>query len=174
MKFSPLLLCKRVFLGIVFLGAGWFAVEVLPWKMGPSPPMPTEAFQKFLGQPVSEGVSNLVVVNRQYVIKSWCWMSFQTTDRALASLLRTGHGTDSERVVDPFLVNLALRGVRGVAHSKYDSVDKQTVGWNRVLKLPKPEVYKLSSFSESEGFFRHGDMIVDRESRWVYILSFTN
>jgi hypothetical protein len=174
MKISPLLLYKRVFLGIVLLGAGWFALEVLPWKMGSSPPMPAEAFQKSLGQPVPEGVSNLVVVNRQYVIKSWCWMSFRATDRALASLLRTGRGTDVQRVEDPFLVNLALQGVRGVGHHKYDTADKQTVGWNRVLKLRKPEVYRLSYFSDSEGFFRHGDMIVDRESGWVYILSFTD
>ncbi|PQV62453.1 hypothetical protein B1R32_13411 [Abditibacterium utsteinense] len=155
----------------MLLFGAWFAVEVLPWKMGPSPPPPTEAFHEVLGQPVPEGVSNLVVVNRQYVIKSWYWMSFRASDRALASLLRPGNLSDGGWVEDRFLVQLALQGVRGVGHHKYDSVDKQTVGWDRVLKLRTPEVYRLSFFSESDGFSWYSDVIVDRKGGWVYILA---
>ncbi len=159
-----------LFAGLLLCGA-WFVVNVLPWKVGPPPPPPAVAFQKALGQRVPKGVSDLVVVSRQYVIKSWFWMRFHASDQALASLLRTGNATDIKRVEHPPLVQIALQGTLGIGHHKYDSVDKQTVGWHRVLKIRKPEVYKLSYFSEADGFIWYSDVIVDRKGGWVYVLT---
>lgn len=146
---------------LLLLSGAWYVLERLPWRTEYNQRPPQRIFQEVTGEPVPAGVSNLRVAARHFFIKRWAWMRFQATDKAIQEMIER-HG---QNAYDQTVAQRALQGKRWTGNHKYDDFDRDTVGWNAVFNIQKPEVYEFSSNSYSW----MGDMIVDRQTHTVYV-----
>lgn len=89
-------------------------------------------------------------------------MSFNATPSALKILTKDNEPIDSE------LRSYVLGRGRAVVKDRFESMDLQTVGWQNVARIKKPEIYQFSTYT-SENFNWMGYLIIDRPNGIVFV-----
>lgn len=136
-----------------------YASQTLAFSADFSKHPPEQVFQMAMGYPPPQGVSEMRVSGRHYLIKRWVWMRFRVTDEAMHTLIE-------DRVPFPIADARRRMAQTSSAHPRYDKLDQERIDWNAIRRIEKPEVYEFSNLG---GWIWIGYLIVDRKNNLVWV-----